>query len=139
MRVFLPICVMLLCLSNHAHAAAIANVTSLKAAAERGDPDAQAELGWLYKSGKGVTQDGAEAFKWYHMAAERGQSLSQCVIGNMYETGQGGAKQDWQEAYFWYKLADKTSNTSVVCKPLHKPTYEAGTHLGPSQLMSRAE
>jgi TPR repeat protein len=52
----------------------------------------------------------------------------------MYETGQNGAKQDWQEAYFWYALADKISNRPVVCKPWQKHTYEAVTHLEPTQL-----
>jgi TPR repeat protein len=134
MRSLLPIVAVLLCLSDHAHAAGTPDVTSLKADAERGDPNAQAKLGWLYKSGKDVKQDIAEAFKWYQMAADRGEWVSQCVIGNMYETGQNGAKQDWQEAYFWYALADKISNRPVVCKPWQKHTYEAVTHLEPTQL-----
>ena len=40
--------------------------------AEQGDADAQFNLGYLYESGRGVSQDYNEAAKWYRKAAEQG-------------------------------------------------------------------
>ena len=43
-------------------------------AAERGDPDAQNYLGWMYSHGSGVRRNKVEAIKWYRKAAEQGDS-----------------------------------------------------------------
>ncbi len=48
-------------------------VASLRAAAERGDADAQYELGLMYLEGLGVTQDNAEAYAWIRTAAAQGK------------------------------------------------------------------
>jgi TPR repeat protein len=46
-------------------------------AANQGHPDAQFQLGRLYKSGEDpVTQDRVQAFKWYTLAAGNGQRLA---------------------------------------------------------------
>jgi hypothetical protein len=45
--------------------------------AEQGNADAQYELGWMYRSGKGVPQDYKTAFKWYTLAAEQGHAAAQ--------------------------------------------------------------
>jgi tetratricopeptide (TPR) repeat protein len=45
------------------------------AAARAGDANAQNSLGWLYQNGRGgVSEDKAEARKWYHLAAEQGNA-----------------------------------------------------------------
>ena len=41
-------------------------------AAEQGYADAQYNLGVMYANGHGVSQDYAEAAKWYRLAAEQG-------------------------------------------------------------------
>jgi len=41
------------------------------AAAERGEPQAQFNLGVFYEHGQVVPQDFAEAAKWYRLAAEQ--------------------------------------------------------------------
>ncbi len=41
---------------------------------EQGDAAAQISLGVMYEYGEGVTQDYAEAMKWYRLAAEQGDS-----------------------------------------------------------------
>ncbi len=48
-------------------------VASLRAAAERGDADAQYELGLMYLEGLGVKQDNAEAYAWIRTAAAQGK------------------------------------------------------------------
>ncbi len=58
--------------------------------AERGDPHAQFELGWVYANGIGVGTNTSEAAKWYRKAAEQGLADAQFNLGHlMFLTGQG--------------------------------------------------
>lgn len=72
--------------------------------AERGDPTAQAQLGWAYATGTGVPQDFGEAMRWSRMAADQGSSLGQAYVGMLYAFGQGVAR-DLAEAKRWLGLA----------------------------------
>ena len=76
----------------------------LRPLATKGHAGAQFNLGWMYESGQGVTQDYQEALKWYHLAAEKGHAGAQFNLGWMHESGQG-ITQDYQEALKWYRLA----------------------------------
>ena len=71
----------------------------------KGDAWAQKSMGDVYKSGKVVLQDYAEAVRWYKLAAQQGYAPSQSQLGNMYEKGQGVFKKDYAEALKWYKLS----------------------------------
>lgn len=73
-------------------------------AAERGDADAQNNLGERYYYGEGVHQDYAEAAKWYRKAAEQGNAKAQYNLGWCYVNGQG-VPQDKAEAVKWYRKA----------------------------------
>ena len=72
--------------------------------AEKGDANAQFDLGFRYQEGEGVAQDLAEAAKWYHLAAEQGKAEAQVNLGIMYQQGEG-VPQDYIEAVKWYRLA----------------------------------
>ena len=48
--------------------------------AEQGYPDAQFELGLMYKHGAGVPKDNKEAMKWFKLAAEQGHSDAKLII-----------------------------------------------------------
>ncbi len=72
--------------------------------ADRGDADAQFNLGLLYNKGKGVPQNYAEAIKWYCLAADQGHPGAQLNLGVIYKNGQG-VPQDYAEAVKWYRLA----------------------------------
>ena len=50
----------------------------------RASPSAQFNLGKMYELGRGVTQDDAEAVRWYRLAAEQGHADAQYNLGNMY-------------------------------------------------------
>jgi len=65
---------------------------SLKALAEQGNSDAQANLGVMYYNGDGVKQDYKEAVKWSRKAAEQGDANAQGNLGAMYHKGQGVPK-----------------------------------------------
>ena len=72
--------------------------------AERGDADAQFNLGAMYASGDGVRQDYAQALAWYSKAAAQGHSYAQNNLGGMYANGKG-VRQDYGQALAWYRKA----------------------------------
>ncbi len=57
----------------------------------------------MYNRGRGVSQDYAEAVKWYRKAAEQDHAKAQLFLGNMYFFGQGVSK-DYVQAYMWFNL-----------------------------------
>ncbi|WP_158818605.1 tetratricopeptide repeat protein [Methylocapsa sp. S129] len=72
--------------------------------AERGDPQAQTYLGYLYAKGRGVPHDDVLAAQWLTRAANQGLPTAQFMLGLMYDKGLG-LRQDFTEAYFWLDLA----------------------------------
>ena len=76
-------------------------------AAEQGDAVSQFNLGLMYDTGEGVTQDYQEAVRWYRLAAAQGYANAQFNLAVMYTNGYGVA-QDYQEAIRLYQaLADQ--------------------------------
>ncbi|MCP4827986.1 MAG: sel1 repeat family protein, partial [Proteobacteria bacterium] len=51
----------------------------------------------MYNKSLGVSEDYAEAVKWYRLAADQGYADAQCNLGVMYDNGQG-VPQDYAEA-----------------------------------------
>jgi TPR repeat protein len=70
--------------------------------AEKGDADAQFQLGIMYESGQGVLRSDAEAIKWYRKAAEQDDAVAQFNLGVMYAKG---VSPNHAEAALWYRLA----------------------------------
>lgn len=81
-----------------------ATIKQLREAAERGDVDAQCDLGMAYASGEAVPQDHALAVQWFRKAAEQGDAFAQLSLGVAYEDGKG-VSQDWTQAVHWYRQA----------------------------------
>jgi TPR repeat protein len=75
-----------------------------KPLADKGNALAQAGLGRLYKTGRGIAQDYKAAIKWYTLAAEQGNAWAQSSLAEMYNDGIG-VTQDYDAAFKWYKLA----------------------------------
>src|SRR6185503_62643 len=65
------------------------DVNEVRGKAEKGDAQAQFDLGRMYDEGKSVEQDSTEATKWYRKAAEQGFAKAQLNLGAMYENGEG--------------------------------------------------
>lgn len=72
--------------------------------AETGYAKAQASLGWMYFTGKGVKKDPKIAAQWYRKAADQGHMIAQNNLGYAYEKGLNGPK-DPAKAAIWYKMA----------------------------------
>ena len=73
-------------------------------AADQGKPEAQAAVGEIYLSGKGVPKNYVKAMDWLMKAADQGNVQAQNAIGGMYEKG-WAAKQDYAQALAWYQKA----------------------------------
>jgi TPR repeat protein len=77
---------------------------SLLDLAKQGDPEAQVQLGMIYRDGEGVTKNYQEAVKWFAKAAEQGHARGQAALGGMYYDGQG-VSQDYEQAALWFRKA----------------------------------
>ena len=80
-----------------------------KPLAEKGDVDAQTNLGLMYQNGWGVPQDDKEAVYWYKLAAEQGDAKAQYNLGVMYALGEGVIK-DYVYAHMWGNIASMNGN-----------------------------
>jgi TPR repeat protein len=75
--------------------------------ADHGDAASMENLGFLYETGFGVTQDYAKAREWYQKAADKGNADAMASLGLAYQNGRGGAP-DYVKAREWFeKAADK--------------------------------
>lgn len=72
--------------------------------ARRGNPRAQAMLGFMHENGLGAPQAYDVAAEFYHSAAERGDPSAQYLLGLLYDKGHGVAR-DEVLAYKWLDLA----------------------------------
>ena len=77
---------------------------ALKRRAEKGDAEAQNNLGLMYVKGQGVEQDFKEAVKWFQKAADQGFAAAQYNLGRMYYDGKG-VERTYVTAYAWWTIA----------------------------------
>jgi uncharacterized protein len=90
-----------------------ADVSELKAKAEKGDASAQYDLGKAYKEGNGVIHNDELAVQWYRNAADRGNANAENDLGIMYRLGLG-VNRDKEEAVRWYRKAAKQRNPQAI-------------------------
>lgn len=77
--------------------------------AERGDQNAQNNLGMMYFHGKGVEQDLTEASKWFQKSINQGNIFAKLNLGIMYATGQGVEKN----IFYAYQLLSEAAAHEV--------------------------
>ena len=82
-------------------------IEELRAKAEKGDAEAQFELGTYF-----WTTDEDEAVKWFTKAAEQNLALAQNNLGICYEYGEGVAK-DAVEAVKWFRKAAEQNDANA--------------------------
>jgi TPR repeat protein len=80
--------------------------------AQRGDAEAQYNLGWNYGIGIGVPEDDAEALKWYRLAADQGHAKAQYNLAEMYKWGEG-VHENNIKAFNLYRLAAEQGYASA--------------------------
>lgn len=72
--------------------------------AEKGDANAQFNIGLMYRNGNGLKQDDRQALIWFSKAAQQGMLDAQYNTGLMFYEGRGVAVSK-HEALEWWKLA----------------------------------
>jgi hypothetical protein len=77
--------------------------------AERGDSVAQAYLGFMFETGRGVPQNYSEAAMWYRRSAEQGNGAAQYSLGLLYDKGFGVPRDD-VEAHRWLNLSTSVAS-----------------------------
>jgi hypothetical protein len=82
----------------------VEEVKQYQLGANRGDANAEYELGLKYLQGQGVLQDYAQANYWYQKAADQGLAKAKYAIGNSYLYGRG-VTQSYSDALVWYRKA----------------------------------
>ena len=84
-----------------------------KALADQGMAAAQFNLGITYDTGLGVSENDAEAVKWFRTAADQGHAKPQFNLGNMYYFGEGVPENNIR-AYVWWSMAKTQGNTGAA-------------------------
>ena len=92
---------------NHAMA-----VKWYQQAAEKGNAEAQNQLGYCYFQGEGIQQNFEEALKWFKKAAENGSAKGQTNLAACYHKGET-VEQSYEEAFKWYTAAAKQGYASA--------------------------
>ena len=87
-------------------------LTQVRQAAERGDAQAQYNLGVAYFKGKGAQKDYAEAAKWSLKAAEQGNAKAQYNMGVAYFHGDG-VNKSYNEGVKWFRKAAENNNVKA--------------------------
>ncbi len=82
-----------------------------KAKAEKGDIEAQFDLGHMYLKGTVVAKDEVEAAKWFRKAAEQNNLSAQSSLGFLYANGLG-VKRDYGEAVKWARKAAEQNDAT---------------------------
>lgn len=80
------------------------SVNSLRAKADKGDPEAQTGQGMINLYGFGGKQDYIAAKGWFEKAANQGYPEAMVQLGSIYEEG-SGVDRDIDKAVVWYKKA----------------------------------
>ena len=72
--------------------------------AQKGDAEAEFNLGSILLTGVGTTQNFVDALAWFKKSAEQGNPQAQYNLGSMFFTGTA-TERDFLQAYKWYSLA----------------------------------
>ena len=78
--------------------------------------------------GRGVTQNYAEAVKWFRFAADQGDASAQYALGLMYGNGRG-VPHDYVSAHMWFNLSAARGIQNAV-----KVRDEVAKHMTPAQI-----
>ena len=110
-----------------------AQTPSLRERADKGDADAQFNLGKMYEAGRGRYQkDYAEAARWYRASAEQGDAFAQASLGILYRFGKG-VPQNYVQAYMWFQLA-ASQDTEGAEESIAEMHDAAAARMSPQQI-----
>jgi hypothetical protein len=82
--------------------------------AERGDADAQYNIGWMYLNGYGLRVNDSLALEWWKKASAQGHADASFSIGMLYSLGDGEVPKDSKKAIDYYLLAVKEGHEDAI-------------------------
>ena len=82
--------------------------------AEKGDPDAQYNIGWMYLNGYGLRINDNLALEWWKKAAAQGHTDASFSIGMLYSLGDGEVPKDTNKAIDAYLIAARHGHEDAV-------------------------
>ncbi|MGE0715579.1 MAG: tetratricopeptide repeat protein, partial [Alphaproteobacteria bacterium] len=99
----------------------------------------QAQLGWAYEQGLGVTLSETEAAEWYRKAALQGAADAQRNLAWLYQQGRG-VRQDYRQAARWYEAAaaQGDARAQVALGWLHEQGFGVAVDEAASERLYRA-
>ena len=83
-----------------------------KRSADKGNPEAQCNLGLFYAQALGVTQDFDLAIKYFRQAASQGHAESMSNLAFMYAHGQS-VNADYHKAAMWYEVSRRLGFNTI--------------------------
>jgi hypothetical protein len=86
----------------------------MKPLAERGNADAQYNIGWMYMNGYGLRVNDSLALKWWNKASSQGHTDASFSIGMLYSLGDGKVAKDSKQAIDYYLLAAKAGHEDAI-------------------------
>jgi len=90
-----------------------AELDEYRKAANKGDANAEYQVGLIFHEGRGIAKDKKKAYKWFNRAAKSGDADGQYYVGLVYSLGQG-TKKDPQKADKWIRLAADQGNARAL-------------------------
>ncbi len=82
--------------------------------AQRGNPEAQYNLGVMYLYGRGVAADADRARRWLRRAAASGHAQAAYSLGRLLIDRRRGRFSDQRKAAYWFRLAAKYGSPDAM-------------------------
>lgn len=82
--------------------------------AEKGDADAQYNVGWMYMNGYGLRVNDSLALEWWNKASRQRHVDASFSIGMLYSLGDGDVPKDSKKAIDYYLLAVKEGHEDAI-------------------------
>jgi eukaryotic-like serine/threonine-protein kinase len=103
-------------------------------AANRGDAEAENELGYMYLTGaSGLPRDETKALSWFQKAAAQNFAKAEVNLGDMYFYGLGSLDKSYLEALSWYLKAAEQKNAGAEFRLGSMFEQGFGTKVDPQQ------
>jgi localization factor PodJL len=108
-----PVMTAAMAVPHVSHAARLAPLDRLTAAAQTGDAKAELIVGTKYLNGEGTAKDPAAALRWLQRSAIQGQPVAQYLLATLYQQGVG-TPANMAKATQWYEAAALQGNRKAM-------------------------
>ena len=82
--------------------------------ADKGDPESQLKLAYMFEQGIGGSIDRTQAEKWYQLAANQGDVRAQYLLGHLYQMGWIDHVPNYALAEKWYAASEAKYPPSAI-------------------------